>query len=223
MYNQSTIKNNMNYDIIDIKNVINDIINDDLDNDENYNLSELDASWIHEFEKEDRLYKDFYLEDLYYINLYFVYLNEYDSIEKVKKDKFFMTVPNCISKEELFKIIVKNKYINNEKYKLNFLFKYNLTIEPVNIFHFIKNNTHIETNANNQYLSPITSIENVQFKQTISMFHDLNSVTIIYKKPRLINSNIITNDSSDTKQNDNNKTKKLWIKNLIRKTRRLYA
>ena len=53
---------------------------------DDFNFQELDTSWIHDFEKEDCLYKDFYLEDLYFINMYYVYLNESDTIEKVKKD-----------------------------------------------------------------------------------------------------------------------------------------
>ena len=77
--------------------------------DDDFNFQELDTSWIHDFEKEDGLYKDFYLEDLYFINLHYVYLNESNTIEKVKKDKYFFNEfqTNIVPKEELFKIIVK--------------------------------------------------------------------------------------------------------------------
>jgi len=184
---------------------------------DDFNFQELDMSWIHDFEKEDGLYKDFYLEDLYFINLYYVYLNESNSIEKVKKDKYFFNEiqSNVLSKEELFKIIVKNKHQNAEKYKLNCLFKYNCTIDPYTIITFLKNNTPITVDTTNSYLSPITSIENVQFKKTIMMFQDLNSISIIYKKT--------TNTTTDTASNNtNNKTKRLHIKKYNRKTSRLY-
>lgn len=183
--------------------------------DDDFNFQELDMSWIHDFEKEDGLYKDFYLEDLYFINLYYVYLNEFNTIEKVKKDKYFFNEfhKNILPKEELFKIIVKNKNLTNEKYKLNCLFKYNCTIDPHTIIAFLKNKT---LDPNNSYLSPITSIENVQFKKTITMFQDLNSISIIYQK--------ISGPSgtSNNPSNTNIKTKKLYIKKYNSKTRRFY-
>jgi hypothetical protein len=182
---------------------------------DDFNFQELDTSWIHDFEKEDGLYKDFYLEDLYFINLHYVYLNESNTIEKVKKDKYFFNEfhTNIVPKEELFKIIVKNKNQNTENYKLNCLFKYNCTIDPYTIIEFFKSKTPIAIDTPNIYLTPITSIESVPFKKTITMFQDLNSITIIYKKT----SNTTTNNI-----NTNNKTKRLYIKKTNRKTTRLY-
>jgi len=200
---------------MDIQTTIENIIDDD------FIFQELDTSWIHNFEKEDGLYKDFYSEDLYFVNIYFVYLNDSDIIEKVKKDKYFFndTHSNTISKEELFKIIVKNKSLNDENYKLNFLFKYNFTIDPCNIISFLKNNASNigELDINNSYLSPITSIESVQFKKTITMFQDLNSITITYKKGQI-------NDNINGKQNntDKTRTKKLHIRKNVKRTNRLY-
>ena len=198
--------------------------------DDDINLQELDTSWIHDFEKEDGLYKDFYLEDLYFINLYYVYLNESNTIEKVKKDKYFFNEiqSNIVPKEDLFKIIVKNKNLNSENYKLNCLFKYNCTVDPYNIITLLKNKTPItyEFDPNNSYLSPITSIESVQFKKTIMMFQDLNCISIIYKKSSHIHTNTNNINTSETitsnNNNNNNKTKRLHIKRHIRKTRRLY-
>jgi len=197
-------------------------IDNECNEDELYDdIQKLDTSWIDKFEKEDELYKDFYLENLYYINLYFIYLDENDNIHKTKKDKHFFNNNNYVSKEELFKIIMKNKQINQndfseqecEKYKLIFLFKYNFTIEPSNIPHFLKN----QSKTDDLYLFPINSIEDVHFNKTIGMFQDLNSITIIYKKSHFVNSSI-----SENKTNNENKTKKIRIKNLIKKTRRLY-
>jgi len=188
-------------------------------NDDEFLLNELDTSWIHNFEKEDGIYKDYYSENLYFINIYFVYLNESNVIEKVKKDKFFFNEKhsNTLPKEELFKIIVKNKEINNEKYKLNFLFKYNYTNESHNLLNLLQNKVPIveDYEETNSYLSTITSIENVVFKKTITMFQDLNSITIIYKKSY----NVLLHNNNN---NNNNKTKKLHIKNKYKKTTRLY-
>jgi hypothetical protein len=196
---------------MDIQITFENIIDDD------FNFQELDTCWIHDFEKEDSLYKDFYLEDLYFINLYYVYLNEFDTIVKVRKDKYFFNKmqSNIVPKEDLFKIIVKNKNLNRENYKLNCLFKYNCTLDPYNIITFVKNKIPITFEANNSYLSPITSIESVEFKKTIMMLQDLNSISIIYKKMSHNDTNNVTTT--------NNKTKRLHIKKHIRKTSRLYV
>jgi hypothetical protein len=181
-------------------------------------MEKLDTSWIDNFEKEDILYKDFYLEDLSYINLYFIYLDESDNIQKTKKNKYILNNNNYVSREELFKIIMKNKEIEStdssgnkiksEKYKLLSLFKYNFTIEPSNIPYFLKNNRNDDDDL---YLFNINSIENVYFNKTIRMFQNLNSITIIYKK------------SNISSENNMNKTKKLQLKNMIKKTRRIYT
>ena len=212
MHNQNSIANiDKLYDDEDMDEM------DDMDDIDDNKIQKLDSSWIDDFEKEDKLYKDFYLENLYYINLYFVYLDDHDNIHKTKKNKYFLNNNNYVSREELFKIIMKNKNINEaskqshdeaEKYKLIFLFKYNFTMEPANISHFLKN----QINDDRLYLFPINSIEDVHFNKTIGMFHELNSITIIYKKSSLNNSSTCEN-----------KTKKIRLKSLIRKTRRLYS
>jgi hypothetical protein len=154
--------------------------------------------------------------------LYFVYLNESNNIEKVKKDKYFLTssiISNTITKDELFKIILKNKVLENEQYKLNFLFKYNFTIDTNNIISFLKNFSNIDDEQfkkNYYYLTPITSISNVEFKKTITMFHDLNSITIIYRK-----SSSVLSKNNDL-HTHSNKTKKLYIKKTSKRTNRLY-
>ena len=37
---------------------------------------ELNDEWINNFEKTDKLYEDYYKDDLYYVNLKFIYLNK---------------------------------------------------------------------------------------------------------------------------------------------------
>ena len=42
---------------------------------------ELNDEWINNFEKTDKLYEDYYKDDLYYVNLKFIYLNRENEIE----------------------------------------------------------------------------------------------------------------------------------------------
>lgn len=48
----------------------------------------LDDDWICNFEKNDKLYKDFYKDDVYFINLHIVYVNKNYEIEKLKQEIF---------------------------------------------------------------------------------------------------------------------------------------
>ena len=46
-------------------------------------LSELNDDWIKNFEENEKLYNDFYKDDLYYINLKVIYINKFNEIEKI--------------------------------------------------------------------------------------------------------------------------------------------
>ena len=59
----------------------------------------LDEEWINEFDKTDKLFKDFYLDDIYYTDIHFVYVNTNNDIEKLKETRFLLSTPNYISRE----------------------------------------------------------------------------------------------------------------------------
>ena len=69
---------------------------------------ELNDEWINNFEKTDKLYEDYYKDDLYYINLKFIYLNRKNEIEKIKQEPFLMTTKNYILREEILGILKKS-------------------------------------------------------------------------------------------------------------------
>ena len=47
---------------------------------------ELNDDWIQKFENTDKLYQDFYKDDLCYINLKFIYINKHNNIQKIKHE-----------------------------------------------------------------------------------------------------------------------------------------
>ena len=61
--------------------------------------NKLNDDWIHKFDKIDKLYEDFYKDDLYYTNLKFIYINRNNEIEKINQETFLMTTPNKILRE----------------------------------------------------------------------------------------------------------------------------
>ncbi len=158
----------------------------------------LDDEWINEFEKTDKLYQDFYKDDLYYINLRVVYVNRNNEIDKITNESFFLTTKNHISREEVLGILKKISTNNERDYSLLSILKYNINLEP----HEIPN--YLTSDYNNNYLSVIKNIDAVTLEKSISMFHDLNDmIFILYEKSKELK-----------KVNPNNNTKRIYLGNM---------
>jgi hypothetical protein len=135
---------------------------------------ELNDEWINNFEKTDKLYEDYYKDDLYYVNLKFIYLNRENEIEKIKQEPFLMTTKNYILREEILGILKKSMNEDNRKYTLMSILRYNFLLEPDDIHFFLKNP------KDNEFLTIIKNIDSIQFEKTIHMFHDLNDLIFIF-------------------------------------------
>jgi hypothetical protein len=159
---------------------------------------ELNDEWINNFEKSDKLYEDYYKDDLYYVNLKFIYLNRENEIEKIKQEPFLMTTPNYILREEILGILKKSINEDNRKYTLMSILRYNFLLEPDDIQFFLKNPDEKD------FLTIVKNIDTIQFEKTIHMFHDLNDLMFIFFEK-----------SQELKQCDPNKaTKKIYLRSL---------
>lgn len=158
----------------------------------------LDDGWINKFDTTDKLYNDFYKDDLYYVNLRVIYINRDNEIDKLKQDSFLMSTPNRISREEIVGILKHHSIDNHKRYSLLSILKYNIDLEP-NDIHFYLNNARGE-----EYLSVIKNIDAIVFNKTINMFHDLNDLIIIfYEKSHIIKKSDVASS-----------TKKIYIRSL---------
>lgn len=172
-------------------------------NDENE--EELDTSWINEFNKTDKLYQVYYLDDIYEIQIHYLYIDSLSNISNIKKEKFILNTINYISREEIVTILKKNTINNNIKYTLLSILKYNINIDPTDIKKLLNSPHEITKNS---FLMPIKNIDAIHFNRTINMFQDLNDLFIIFFEKN-VNENIC-------------KTKRIYIKpnNLNKKTKR---
>ena len=163
-----------------------------------FEYNNLDDEWINKFEETDKLYKDFYKDDIYYINLRVVYINRDNEIDKIKYESLLLQYPNKISREEIIKILKKNAVDNEKRYTLLSILRYNINLEPDEIKHYLSNG------INKEYLSVIKNIDEVRFERTINMFQDLNDLILIFYEK-----------SKELKKSDaNNSTKKIHIRSL---------
>lgn len=163
-----------------------------------YPYRDLDDEWINEFEKIDKVYEDFYKDDLYYINLRVIYVNRENEIDKIKNETFLLTNKNNISYEEILGILKRNSIDNERKYSLLSILRYNIILEPDDVKNYLLNK------ENQNYLSVIKNIDAISFEKSINMFHDLNDVILIFYEK---SNEIVRRDT-------NNKTKKIYLRCL---------
>jgi hypothetical protein len=81
-------------------------------------IHKLNDDWINNFEKTEKLYQDFYKDDLYYTNLKFIYVNRSNEVEKIRHESFLMATPNYLSREEVLGILKRNSIDNYKRYTL---------------------------------------------------------------------------------------------------------
>ena len=159
----------------------------------------LDEEWINEFDKTDKLFQDFYLDDIYYTEIHFVYINTSNDIEKIKEDNFLLSTPNYISREEIIGLLKRNTIVNNKKYSILSILKCNITLKPEEIKNFLKSSNL--TDYLDNFLVPIKNIDAITFEKTINMFQDLNDLLFIFYEK----------SDEEFKRSLNNATKKVYL------------
>ena len=192
------------------------IINYDSEEDEiNERLGrskKLDTSWINEFEKADKDYEIFYKENLIYIKVTIIYVNNNNEIDKIKEEKIILKTPNIISKESIIEILKRNSINDNKKYTITTLLKYNIDLDPSDIRSFLLNRDHNNEDENNdEYLSVVKNIDDIYWNKTISMFQDLNNLFIIfYENTKIKENNNASNNNGSTQKT----TKRVYFGSL---------
>lgn len=171
----------------------------------------LDEDWMNEFEKTDKLFQDFYLDDIYYTDIHFIYINTNNDIEKIKEEQFLLKTPNYISREDIIGLLKKNTNLNNKKYSILSILKCNITLKPEEIKGFLKSSN--PTDYLDNFLKPIKNFDDIIFEKSINMFQDLNDLLFIFYEK----------SHEEIKRSLNNVTKKVYLnnktkhKNTIRK------
>ena len=170
--------------------------NDEYDFEEN---NELNDTWISSFEDKDKLYKDYYKDDLYYVNIDFIYVNKDNEIEKIKQEPFLMSVHNSITRDELIGLLKRNSIDNDKRYSLLSILKYNITLDAEDIKNFLLSPDL--SSYNQRFLTVNKHIDTIFFEKTINMFQDLNNIYFIFHEK-----------TDDFKKRDlNSVTKKIYL------------
>ena len=191
---------------------------EDLATSEEEEEEEMDTSWIDDFKKENENYTDFYTEEVTTITLFFIYINNNNDVENLSRDLMILDRKNTVMRDQLIQIIKQNQIHNNNnnkyKYKLISLLKYNIDIEPEEIYNFINNKD--DSSFSKRFFIQEKYLNDIIYKNTINIFQDLNSLFFIFKESLPIANNNNNNNNSIK----SNTTKKTIVFSQKHKTRR---
>lgn len=157
-----------------------------------YESDELNDDWIELIEKEEEEYTNFYRETNDIIKIYFTYVNTENKIYYIKKE----IVPlneGFLNRDMLINLLKKYKNYNNINHKVISILQYNIDLEPENVMKYLKQK---EINKET-FLSIKTNFDDIYWKDSVSLFKNLNSLHILFYEVKKIK----------TKQ-----TKKVYIK-----------
>jgi hypothetical protein len=172
---------------------------------------ECDTSWIDNFKKDNETYSDFYTEEVTNITLFFIYINNKNDVENLSRDLMILDRKNAVMRDQLIQIIKQNQIHNNNKYKLISLLKYNIDIDPEEIYNFINNKD--DSSFSKRFFIQEKYLNDIIYKNTINIFQDLNSLFFIYKETLPI-------DNKSNNSIKSNITKKTIVFSHKHKTRR---
>jgi hypothetical protein len=137
----------------------------------------LDSSWIEEFEKNDKYYEKYYLDDLYCLKINSLYIDASSNIMNVKEERFFLSKMNVLQKAELVGLLKKNTQWQNKKYRIKQILQYNITLPPESVASFMKRPATLSA----PFLKSVPHIEDIVFYPSISMFQDLNDLYFLFE------------------------------------------
>ena len=162
---------------------------------------DLDTDWIEEYEKMEGEYNDFYKEQLESVNLFLVYVNRENEVFHIKNENILLE-DGVLKKENLIYLIREHRIYNTKTFSPLSLLKYNISLDPEDVKKFIITPTKYDFITSERY------INSIEWEDSISLFHDLNSLHIIFYEKSL--------------SNKHNRTKKIYIQPSKSKTRRKY-
>lgn len=145
----------------------------------NNDLDNLDNDWIGQYELSELEYSSFYKEKIENIKLNYIYVDDKNNISFVHQENIFIE-NRKLDKEKIIDIIKTQKNKNNIQYKLISILKYNIILEPEDIKKYINDDTY-----NDDFLSKVDILQDIYFKDTINLFHDLNCLYFIFCDKRL--------------------------------------
>tara|TARA_Y100000816_G_scaffold291760_1_gene284225 strand:- start:4694 stop:5188 length:495 start_codon:yes stop_codon:yes gene_type:complete len=159
----------------------------------------IEKSWIKNFKYQDKKLTS----SLFDIKLIFLYINKSNELEYIKEGSTYILQSPFFDKKDIIKNIKENSIIHKKNYKLLSLLKFNIDIDTENLEDFLSEN------HNNNYMSNLTNLDNIEFNNSSKMFNDLNNLFFIfYEQPNIRTNNTTKKIKFNSKSKRNTKTKR---------------
>ena len=154
--------------------------------------------WMVEIERETEDCKKFFYTNTENIAINIFYINRKNELFSNKSISYDMN-NNIITKDELIGIIKKNMNHEKKKYRLLSMLSYNFDFDNDDINKYFKNM------KNYQILKVHKNLDDIKWNKSINFFKDLNEIYLFFIEKRDIK---------------HNKTKRIFIKSRLKKTKR---
>ena len=137
----------------------------------------LDTQWLDEFNQAERNYNEFYKEPVTTITIYLLYVSKENELEHIHSDKCLLQENGLLKREIIISFIKRYQLLFSINYKLLALLKYNIDLEPLEIKDFTAETI---PQTNDRFMHSEKYLEDIQFKDSIHMFQDLNALFFIF-------------------------------------------
>ena len=137
-------------------------------------------------------------ENLESINCYMFFLYQ-NKLQNTKKYEIDIDI-NTLKKEQLLSIVLNNNKIQNKKYDLTGIYKYEIDIKEDKIKDFCLNT------ENYDFLTQYERIQDIEFKPCIQLFNDSNSIFLFFKRKSDVQ--LVEQPEQEKLNSSKNKTKK---------------
>ena len=118
-------------------------------------------------------------EPLSDIDLYFIYINGENSIDKVEKMVESIDGSlNGLSKERLLQIVQTKRLCDDKKYRLNEIMAFQIPLEYVHLASFVKGDSEIS----DEFFQTVPIFNEVTIHPALYIFHDLTALYFFFSE-----------------------------------------
>lgn len=150
-----------------------------------YDMGDLDISWVAEHEKENNIDKNYPREPIQNIAMQFIYVDFSGKVEKTISEMFSIGENKKISKEHILQITQTKRSISlTKKYKIIDILLYNVTLEPENIQEYAKSDNFRELSSG--FFKSCSLFNDIMLDDSIFIFHKVNTLYFIFKETESI-------------------------------------
>ena len=166
--------------------------------------NEIDESWTHEFRDKEGPYNCFYKAATISVKLFFLYVGCDGELASIKSERVMLDAENLLKRDTLCGTIKKKELCDGVRYKIISLLRFNIDAEPEHALDML------DRAVPTDYTYDVSYMSDIRFQDTITSFHDLNSIFFLFQE-----------DTNDTRQSikSMNRTKTNRTKTIMSKTR----